>query len=58
MVMGFLLHRYIMTTLEITNMMFGKNIEWTSYLFALLLTFLFSAVVNFIMHFALKRING
>ncbi len=57
MVMGFLLHRYIMTTLEITNMMFGKNIEWTSYLFALLLTFLFSAVVNFIMHFALKRIN-
>ncbi len=55
--MGFLLHKYIIVTLEIDNMMFGKSIHWTSYLFALALTFLFSAIVNVIMHFALKRIN-
>lgn len=55
--MGAALHQYIIKTMEIDNMMFGKTIYWPSYLFAMALTFLFSAIVNLVMHFALKKIN-
>ena len=55
--LGVLLHRFIINTMEIDNMMFGKVITWPSYVWSLLLTFLFSAVVSFIMHFALKKID-
>lgn len=55
--LGVILHRFIINTMEIDNMMFGKIITWPSYLWSLLLTFLFSAIVSFIMHFALKRID-
>ena len=55
--LGVVLHQFIINTMEIDNMMFGKVITWPSYLWSLLFTFLFSAVVSFIMHFALKRIN-
>ncbi|PKK39793.1 hypothetical protein ABB02_00846 [Clostridiaceae bacterium JG1575] len=55
--LGLALHQYIMRTMEIDNMMFGKYIHWPSYLYAVLLTFAFSILVNFIMHFVLKRIN-
>lgn len=55
--LGTLLHKFIMRTMEIDNMMFGKNISWPSYLYSVLITFMFAAIVNFFMHFALKRIN-
>ncbi|KAF5054504.1 hypothetical protein DSECCO2_387460 [anaerobic digester metagenome] len=55
--LGASLHQFIIQTMEIENMMFGKVIYWPSYLLAFALTFLFSAIVNFVMHFALKRIN-
>ncbi len=55
--LGVVLHKFIMQTMEIDNMMFGKNIAWPSFVYSLLITFLFAAVVNFFMHFALKRIN-
>lgn len=55
--LGTALHKFIMRTMEIDNMMFGKAIHWTSFIYSLLITFLFSAIVNFFMHFALKRIN-
>ena len=37
--------------------MFGRNIEFSSYVFSALLTFVFSALVNLVMHKKLKRIN-
>lgn len=55
--LGASLHQFIIKTMEIDNMMFGKIIYWPSYLYALALTFLFSAIVNLVMHFALKKIN-
>ena len=55
--LGTLLHKFIMRTMEIDNMMFGKNISWPSFIYSVLITFLFAAIVNFFMHFALKRIN-
>ena len=55
--LGVLLHRYIITTVEVDLVMFGRNIEFSSYVFSALLTFVFSALVNLVMHKKLKRIN-
>lgn len=55
--LGFLLHKFIMTTLEITNMMFGKKIHFFSFFIAVAITFAFSALVNIIMHHSLKKID-
>ncbi|MGI6094281.1 MAG: FtsX-like permease family protein [Lachnospiraceae bacterium] len=55
--MGIALHRFVILTAEIDNMMFGRNIQWQSYIYSVLLTFLFSLLVNAVMHFQLKRIN-
>jgi putative ABC transport system permease protein len=54
---GILLHRYVITTVEIDIVMFGRNIDPSSYVYSILLTFLFSAIVNFVMYFKLKKIN-
>jgi len=55
--MGKLLHQYVILTAEVDMTMFGRNIELHSYLFSILLTFVFSGIVNLIMHFKLKKIN-
>lgn len=55
--MGILLHRYVITTVEIDLVMFGRNIDPGSYVYSIALTFLFSAFVNFVMYFKLKKIN-
>jgi putative ABC transport system permease protein len=56
-VLGILLHRYVITTVEIDLVMFGRNIDPSSFLYSILLTILFSALVNFVMFFKLKRID-
>ncbi len=55
--MGFLLHRFVIVTAEIDTMMFGRVISVKSYIISILLTFLFSGIVNGSMHFKLKKIN-
>ena len=55
--MGFLLHRYVMSTMEVDSMMFGKKIHLVSYFFSILLTMVFSLFVNLIMFYKLKNIN-
>ena len=57
LLMGRLLHRYVILTAEVDMTMFGRNIELQSFLFSILLTFVFSGIVNLIMHFKLKKIN-
>ena len=51
---GIALHRYIMRTVEMDYLMFGRNIEWMSFFYALVLTILFSVIVNRMMA---KRLN-
>jgi putative ABC transport system permease protein len=46
---GVLLHQYIIRTAEIDLVMFGKAIAWPSYVFAAVLTFLFTLFVNQVM---------
>jgi putative ABC transport system permease protein len=55
--LGFLLQRYIITTLEIDMFMFSRSLLWTSYAAAIALTFLFAAVVNLIMYPRLTQID-
>lgn len=56
-VLGILLHRYIIVTVEIDMCMFGRNINVPSYLISILFTFGFSIIVNAFMHFKLKKID-
>ena len=51
---GIALHRYIMRTVEMDYLMFGRNIEWLSFFYAFVLTILFSVIVNRMMT---KRLN-
>lgn len=56
LVMGIYLHRYIMTTVEMDNIMFGLDLEPISYVYSVLLTLLFAVMVNAFMHYKLRRI--
>lgn len=56
-VFGFLLHQFVILTLEVDMIMFGRAIQPLSYVLSILITFLFAAFVNFIMYFSLKKIN-
>lgn len=54
---GKALHQYVIRTTEVDLTMFGREISWQSFVFSILLTFLFSGIVNLVMHFKLKKIN-
>lgn len=54
---GIILHRFVIVTVEVDLVMFGRNIDPSSFIFSILLTFLFSAFVNFVMFYKLKKIN-
>jgi putative ABC transport system permease protein len=56
-IFGIFLHRYVITTVEIDLVMFGRNIDPSSFIYSVLLTILFSAFVNFVMYFKLKKID-
>ena len=56
-VLGIILHHYVIMTVEIELVMFGRNIDPSSFVYSILLTFLFSAIVNFLMFFKLKKID-
>ena len=55
--LGVALTRFVVSAAEVDNIMFGRHVYWPSFLMAVVLTFAFSAFVNFIMHFRLKKIN-
>ena len=54
---GFILHRFVILTLEVDMIMFGRAIQPLSYALSILITFFFAAFVNFIMYFSLKKID-
>ena len=56
-VFGILIHRYVITTVEVDAVMFGRNIKPLSFLYSGILTSIFSIVVNGVMHFKLKTVD-
>ena len=56
-VFGMFLHQYLVHTVEIEMMMFGRTASLMSYLNSIVLTMLFSMIVNGFVHFRLKKID-
>ena len=57
MLMGKLLHQWLILTVEIDMLMFGRTLSLPSYLYAVVLTVLFSLIVNLAAHRKLKHID-
>ncbi len=55
--LGKLLHAYIITTIEVDACMFGRNINLPSFVYGTLFTIGFSMIVNGVMYFKLKKID-
>lgn len=56
-VLGNILHRFVIVTVEVNEAMFGREIHWQSYLYSFLFTVGFSIFVNLVMYFKLKKID-
>lgn len=57
MLLGRMLHQFVIVTVEIDSVMFGREIDPSSYVYSFLITMGFSFFVNAVMYFKLKRIN-
>lgn len=56
-ILGRMLHQFTIVTVEIDNVMFGRNINAMSYVYSILFTVGFSLFVNGVMYYKLKKIN-
>jgi putative ABC transport system permease protein len=54
---GYLLHAWLITTVEINIAMFGRSVKPLSYVFAILMTFVFTAVVSLISYFSVRKVD-
>lgn len=54
---GIALHTFVIKTAEVGGMMFGRDIYWRSYVFAVIITVLFTALVNLIMRRSIRKID-
>lgn len=57
LVLGKALFLFIIVTAEMDEMMFGREIYGSSYMIAVILTFIFAILVNVMMHFKLQKIE-
>lgn len=56
-VLGIILHQYVIRTVELDMIMFGRKIFVNSYFYSIVLTVLFAIIVNIYLFFRLKRID-
>ena len=57
LVMGRFLHSWLILTVEVNQVMFGRTAPMYAYVYAAVLTVLFSAIVNVAAHFKLKKVD-
>lgn len=57
LLLGIVLNSFIIQTIEVDIVMFGRDILPLSFLYATGLTFLFALIVNFIMYFKMRKID-
>ena len=55
--LGAVLHQFVIQTAEIDVIMFGRKIAPISYLYSALITVAFMILINFTMHFKMKKID-
>ena len=56
-IIGVVLHFFIMRSVETDTMMFGRQIKWYSYIFSIVLTVAFTILVNALMSIKLRKID-
>lgn len=57
MFLGVPLEKFVIKTAEVDSVMFVPNVTASCYIYAIVLTFGFSLIVNAVMHFKLKKID-
>ena len=57
LVLGTFMHQYLISTLEVDLVMFGRSIEPISFISSVILTALFSLLVNIAMYYKLQEID-
>lgn len=57
LVLGIALEKFVVATAEVDIVMFAPDISWDCFVFAALLTILFTLVIDFILHLQLKKID-
>lgn len=57
LILGVFLHQFVVSVAEIDIVMFGRTIKPLSYVFAILLSLVFSVLVNLIMHRKLNKVD-
>ena len=56
-VFGIWIHKYVIDTIEVDLVMFGRHIKMLSYVYSTLITLAFTIVINAMMHYKLKKIE-
>ncbi len=57
MLLGRLLHSFVIYTVEVEAVLFNRQLVWWAYLLGGALTLIFAALVNFALYFRLKKID-
>ncbi len=57
LVIGYFLEGYVIKTCEVDLIMFGADIKFISYIFAIAITILCTIIVNIFIHFSLKKVD-
>ena len=55
--LGVLLHKFVITAAEMEFIMFQRNINGISYVYAFIITIVFSLIISAFTHFKLKKID-
>lgn len=56
-VLGIFLHRFVVVTAEVDLVMFERSLRFMDVLFASIITVVFTVIVNFVLHFKLRKIS-
>ena len=54
---GIVLHRFVVITSEVDIVLFNRQLVWWAYLLGAVFTVVFTFIVNFALHFKLKKID-
>lgn len=57
LILGILLHQFVITSAEMEFIMFQRNINGMSYIYAFIITMVFSLIISIFTHFKLKKVN-
>ena len=55
--LGAILHHFVVITSEVDIVMFNRSLVWYSYVFSAVITIVFAALINILMHFKIRRID-